>query len=448
MESKNEIIVLGGGESGTGAAILAKKKGLKVFLSDSKKINPKYNSVLKHFEIEFEENGHSHDRILQAAEVIKSPGIPDDIPLIKNIRKKGISIISEIEFAKRYTKAKTICITGSNGKTTTTLLIHHILKSAGLNIGLAGNIGKSFAWQVATQNYDTYVLEISSFQLDGMFDFKADIAILLNITPDHLDRYDNDFNKYAESKLRILQNQTKNEALIWCFDDPVLNKELKNRKVAAQQYPFSIYESEIANGAHLKDNEIKIINNKTELTMTLEQLALQGKHNIYNSMAAGVAAKLMEIRNDSIKQSLSDFKNIPHRLEYVSSVHGITFINDSKATNVNATWYALEDMEKPVVWIAGGIDKGNDYADIKALVKEKVKAIVCLGTDNARLHELFSGDVEIIVDTVSAKGAVEAAYSLARKDEVVLLSPACASFDLFENYEDRGNQFKEAVKRL
>ncbi len=448
MENKSKIVVLGGGESGTGAAILAKKKGFKVFLSDNKKINPKYSSVLKHFDIEFEEGAHSLNRILQADEVIKSPGIPDSIPLIKKIKEKGIPVISEIEFAKRYTKAKTICITGSNGKTTTTLLIHHILKNAGLNIGVAGNVGKSFAWQVATNNYDTYVLEISSFQLDGMFDFKADIAILLNITPDHLDRYDNDFEKYTESKLRILQNQTKNEAFIWCFDDPVLNKVLANRNIAAQQYPFSIHESEIENGAHLVNNELEIINNKTKLTMTLEQLALQGKHNIYNSMAAGVAAKLMDIRNGTIKQCLSDFTNIPHRLEYVSSVHGITFINDSKATNVNATWYALENMEKPVVWIAGGIDKGNDYTDIKALVKQKVKAIVCLGTNNSRLHELFANDVDIIIDTISAKGAVEAAYSLAEKDEIVLLSPACASFDLFENYEDRGDQFKEALKRL
>ncbi len=448
MENRDEIIVLGGGESGTGAAILAKKKGIKVFLSDSKKINPKYSSVLKHFDIEFEEGGHSLNRILQTTEVIKSPGIPDDISLLQNIRKKGIPVISEIEFAKRYTKAKTICISGSNGKTTTTLLIHHILKNAGLNVGLAGNIGKSFAWQVATENYDTYVLEISSFQLDGMFDFKADISILLNITPDHLDRYNESFSKYTESKLRILQNQTQNEAFIWCFDDPVLNKVLKNRKIAAQKYPFSIHESEIKKGAFLENNELKIIINKTELTMTLEQLALQGKHNIYNSMAAGVAAKLMNIRNETIKQCLSDFHNMPHRLEYVSSVHGITFINDSKATNINATWYALEDMEKPTVWIAGGIDKGNNYEEIKSLVKEKVKAIVCLGTDNAKLHECFGDDVDIIVDTVSARGAVEAAYNLAKKDEVVLLSPACASFDLFEDYEDRGNQFKEAVKRL
>lgn len=448
MHGINEIVILGGGESGTGAALLARKKGIKVFLSDSRKIKPKYKNVLTHFEIDFEEGRHNLHRILQAEEVVKSPGIPDGIPLLKAIRKKKVSVISEIEFAARFTNAITICITGSNGKTTTALLVHHILKNAGLNAGLAGNVGKSFAWQVATQNYDVYVLEISSFQLDGMFNFKADIAILLNITPDHLDRYDNDFNKYKESKLRILQNQSKNEALIWCADDPVLNKAIGNKKISAKQYPFSIRSSGINKGAYLKENEIKIISNKTVLTMTLEQLALQGKHNIYNSMAAGIAAKLMDIRNESVKQSLSDFHNFPHRLEYISSVHGITFINDSKATNVNACWYALEDMEKPVVWIAGGIDKGNDYESLKPLVKEKVKAIVCMGMDNRRLHEVFGKDVEIIVDTVSARGAVEAAYNLAGKDEIVLLSPACASFDLFKNYEDRGNQFKEAVKRL
>lgn len=448
MKSKGEIVVLGGGESGTGAAILAKKKGFKVFLSDSKKIKTKYSSVLTHFDIEFEENGHDSNRILQAAGIIKSPGIPDNIPLIKHIREKGIPVISEIEFAGRFSKAKTIGISGSNGKTTTTLLIHHILKTAGLNVGLAGNIGKSFAWQVATQDFDYYVLEISSFQLDGMFDFKVDIAVLLNITPDHLDRYDNDFDKYVESKLRILQNQTQNEALIWCYDDPVLNKVLKNREIAAKQYPFSIYKNEMSSGAHLKNNTIIINTHKTELTMTLEQLALQGKHNIYNSMASGIAAKLMDIRNETIKQCLSDFHNYPHRLEFVTKVHGITFINDSKATNVNSSWYALEDMDGPVVWIAGGVDKGNDYTDIKALVQQKVKAIVCLGTNNEKLHDFFAEDVDTIVDTVSARGAVEAAYSLAGKGDIVLLSPACASFDLFENYEDRGNQFKEAVKRL
>lgn len=448
MITKNEIAVLGAGESGTGAAILAKKKGYPVFLSDNGRINNKYKSVLKQFEIDFEENGHTVSRILSASEIVKSPGIPDTIPLIKELKSKGISVISEIEFAGRYTKAKKICITGSNGKTTTTLLIFHILKEAGVNVGIAGNIGKSFAWQVAENDFDVYVLEISSFQLDGMFDFKAEIAILLNITPDHLDRYNNDFKKYADSKFRILQNQTKSDSLIYFYDDEIIREELKNRKPKANLLPFSLKEQKWQNGAYVKQNEIIINSNKTQLTMTLEQLALQGKHNVCNSMAAGVAAKLMDIRNESIKQSLSDFHNIPHRLEYVSSVHGITFLNDSKATNVNSTWYALEHVEKPVVWIAGGIDKGNDYDFIKSLVKQKVKVLICLGIDNKKLHEAFGDAVETVVDVESAGDAVAMAYRLAEKGDIVLLSPACASFDLFENYEDRGNQFKEAVKQL
>lgn len=448
MITKNEIAVLGAGESGTGAAILAKKKGYPVFLSDNGRINKKYKSVLKQFEIDFEENGHTVSRILSASEIVKSPGIPDTIPLIKELKSKGISVISEIEFAGRYTKTKKICITGSNGKTTTTLLIFHILKEAGVNVGIAGNIGKSFAWQVAENDFDVYVLEISSFQLDGMFDFKAEIAILLNITPDHLDRYNNDFKKYADSKFRILQNQTKSDSLIYFYDDEIIREELKNRKPKANLLPFSLKEQKWQNGAYVKQNEIIINSNKTQLTMTLEQLALQGKHNVCNSMAAGVAAKLMDIRNESIKQSLSDFHNIPHRLEYVSSVHGITFLNDSKATNVNSTWYALEHVEKPVVWIAGGIDKGNDYDFIKSLVKQKVKVLICLGIDNKKLHEAFGDAVETVVDVESAGDAVAMAYRLAEKGDIVLLSPACASFDLFENYEDRGNQFKEAVKQL
>jgi UDP-N-acetylmuramoylalanine--D-glutamate ligase len=448
MTNQNEIVVLGAGESGTGAAILAKKKGYPVFLSDNGRVNKKYKSVLKQFEIDFEENGHTFSRILSASEIVKSPGIPDSAPLIKELKAKGIPVISEIEFAARFTKAKKICITGSNGKTTTTLLIFHILKNAGLKVGLAGNIGKSFAWQVAENDFDVYVLEISSFQLDGMFEFKADIAILLNITPDHLDRYNYDFKNYVDSKFRILQNQTKSDSLIYFYDDKIIRDELENRKSKANHFPFSLNEQEWQQGAFVKQNEIKINSNKTQLTMTLEQLALQGRHNVCNSMAAGVAAKLMDIRNESIKQSLSDFHNIPHRLEYVSSVHGITFLNDSKATNVNSTWYALEYVEKPVVWIAGGIDKGNDYDFIKALVKEKVKALICLGIDNSKLHEAFEGAVETIVDVESAADAVTMAYRLAEKGDIVLLSPACASFDLFENYEDRGNQFKEAVKQL
>ena len=448
MNSKNKIVVLGGGESGTGAALLAKKKGFPVFVSDNGKIKEKYKSVLKQFDIEFEENGHHVSNILSASEVVKSPGIPDTIPLIRQLIASGIPVVSEIEFAGRFTKAKKICITGSNGKTTTTLLTYHILKEAGLHVGLAGNVGDSFAWQVAENDFDFYVLEISSFQLDGMYDFKADIAILLNITPDHLDRYGYDFQNYVDSKFRILQNQTKSDALIYCYDDRVIRDELQKREVNAKQYPFSLTENEFRVGAFLKQNEIIINSNKNQLTMTLEQLALQGKHNVYNSMAAGIAAKLMDIRNESIKQSLSDFHNNPHRLEYVSSVHGITFLNDSKATNVNATWYALEYVEKPTVWIAGGIDKGNEFDMIKKLVKEKVKAIICLGIDNEKLHEAFGDVVDTIVDVQSAELAVITAYHMAEKGDIVLLSPACASFDLFESYEDRGNQFKEAVKQL
>jgi len=448
MNSKNEIVILGAGESGTGAAILAKHKGLPVFLSEKGRIKDKYKSVLKKFEIDFEENGHTDSRILAAAEIVKSPGIPDSISLVLKLKKKGIPIISEIEFASRFTKAKKICVTGSNGKTTTTLLIYHILKNGGLNVGLAGNIGKSFAWQIAENDFDVFVLEISSFQLDGMFDFKADIAVLLNITPDHLDRYKNSFQNYVDSKFRILQNQTKSDALIYFFDDKVIRTELEKRKPKVNHFPFSLCEQQWKKGAFVKNNEVKIISNKTRINMTLEQLALQGKHNVCNSMAAGIAAKLMDIRNESIKKSLSDFHNIPHRLEYVSSVHGITFLNDSKATNVNSTWYALEYVEKPVVWIAGGIDKGNDYEFIKALVDEKVKALICMGIDNSKLHKAFDNVVENVVDADSAEEAVKAAYQLAEKGDIILLSPACASFDLFENYEDRGNQFKEAVKQL
>jgi UDP-N-acetylmuramoylalanine--D-glutamate ligase len=448
MKKLQEIVVLGAGESGTGAAILAKMKGMPVFLSDNKEIKENYKSVLKQFEIDFEENGHSLNRILQAGLVVKSPGIPDKAPLIKQIRERGIAVVSEIEFAGKYTDAKKICITGSNGKTTTTLLIHYILKSAGLKVGLAGNVGKSFAWQVALEHHDVYVLEISSFQLDGMFDFKADIAVMLNITPDHLDRYEYDFSKYADSKFRILQNQNENDALIYYADDPEIARGLAERKVLAKKFPICLENIEKKDGAFLKNKKITIIVNKKQLNMTLEQLALQGKHNAINSMAAGVAAKLMDIRNETIKQCMSDFHNVPHRLEHVSMVHGITFINDSKATNVNSTWYALESIDQPIVWIAGGIDKGNNYEDLKVLVKQKVKAIVCLGVDNEKLHEEFGGIVKTIVDADSAEDAVRQAYYLANKNDIVLLSPACASFDLFENYEDRGNQFKKAVKDL
>ena len=448
MKQKDKIVVLGAGESGTGAAVLAKKQGLSVFVSDKGKISEKYRRVLKKFEIDFEENGHSTVRIFAAAKVVKSPGIPDTLPMIRQLKHNGTPVISEIEFAAGFTKAKKICITGSNGKTTTTLLTYHILKNAGINVGLAGNVGKSFAWQVAFHDFDWYVLEISSFQLDGMFQFRAEIAVILNITPDHLDRYENDFQKYTDSKFRILQNQTADDYFVYWADDPVIRREIKRRKIIAIQVPFGQNSADQYPGAGIINNKIRINNDKNSFDMTLEQLALQGKHNVYNSMASGVTARLLEIRNDTIKQSLSDFQNIAHRLEYVASVHGITFINDSKATNINSTWYALEYMEKPTVWIVGGVDKGNDYDLLKPLVAEKVKAIVCLGLDNRHIHRAFAGLVETIIDTESAREAVSTAYYLAEKEDTVLLSPACASFDLFDNYEDRGNQFKAAVSEL
>lgn len=448
MKQNKLVVVLGGGESGVGAARLAREQGLDVFVSDYGKIQDKYRRVLKQFEIDFEENGHQTSKVLSASEVVKSPGIPDDAPIIRQVRKNGIPVISEIEFAARYTSAMKICITGSNGKTTTTLLTYHILKQAGLNVGLAGNVGKSFAWQVAENDFDIYVLEISSFQLDGMFDFRADIAMLLNITPDHLNRYGNDFQQYVDSKFRIIQNQKHDDYFIYWADDPVIKKELKNRKIDAVAVPFGDYPVTKGPSAFIQDGKIIFRNKNNQFDMTLEQLALQGKHNTRNSMAAGVAAHLMEIRKESIKQSLSDFQNIAHRLEFVASIHGVSFINDSKATNVNSTWYALEYMDKPTIWIVGGVDKGNDYELLKPLVKEKVKAIVCLGLDNRRIHEAFDGLVEKIVDTESAYEAVGNAYYLAEKGDAVLLSPACASFDLFENYEDRGNQFKKAVNEL
>ncbi len=448
MNTHYQIVVLGGGESGVGAALLAKKKGISVFVSDKNRIQQKYIDVLKHSEIDFEDDGHTEDLILSASEIIKSPGIPDTVSIVKSALANNIPVISEIEFAARYTSAKLICITGSNGKTTTTLLLYHILKTSGINVGIAGNIGDSFAKQVAENNYDVYVLELSSFQLDGMYNFRANIAILLNITPDHLDRYNYNFDSYRDSKFRIIQNQTSDDAFIYCIDDPVIVQKLKQIKVKAQQFPCTQKLNNIEQGAMTDNNEIIIVNDKTQVHMTLEQLALQGKHNVYNSMAAGVAARLMDIRRETLKQCLSDFHNVAHRLEYVSSVHGINFINDSKATNVNSTWYALEYYDKPIIWIAGGVDKGNDYSMLTELVKNKVKAIVCLGINNKPIHDAFGDLVEIIEDTQNARHAVNVAYELAKKGDVVLLSPSCASFDLFENYEDRGNQFKKAAKEL
>ncbi|HNY06464.1 MAG TPA: UDP-N-acetylmuramoyl-L-alanine--D-glutamate ligase [Bacteroidales bacterium] len=443
-----QIAILGAGESGVGAAVLAKKNNFNVFVSDNGQIKQEYKNVLLQHDIKFEEGRHSNNLILDADEVIKSPGIPDNSAVIQEIRKKGIPVISEIEFAARYTQAKKICITGSNGKTTTTLLTYHILKKAGYKVGLAGNVGNSFALQVAENDFDYYVLEISSFQLDGMYSFKADIAVLMNITPDHLDRYDNNFMNYADSKFRIVQNQTTADALIYCFDDDVIVTELAKRNVQSKLYPFSIQKSFVGEGAYIKEKEL-IINIKENITsMRLDELALQGKHNAYNSMAAGIASRLLEIRKETIKQCLSDFQNIEHRLERVANIHGIEFINDSKATNVNSTWYALESMQKPVIWIVGGLDKGNDYSLLKNLVKAKVKAIICLGIDNKKLYSAFADLVPTIEETQDIKEAVNMAYHLGVPDDVVLLSPACASFDLFENYKDRGNQFKTAVQML
>lgn len=442
------IVVLGGGESGTGAAILAAKQGYEVFLSDKSSISNSYKKVLKNHEIRFEEGQHTLSEILRAKEVIKSPGIPDHISLIKTIRENKIPIISEIEFAARFTNAKLICITGSNGKTTTTLLTHHILKNAGENVGLAGNIGKSFAWQVAENNYDTYVLEISSFQLDGMFKFKADIAILTNITPDHLDRYDNSFENYTQSKFRIIQNMTSLNYLIYNADDPVIIQELAKRKLNLELIPFSLRNMADSEGAYLKNEKININISKDKFTMTLKELALQGKHNIYNSMAAGVVGKLQNIRNKSIKDSLAEFQNVNHRMQSVAIIGGIEYINDSKATNVNSTYFALDSFRKPIIWIAGGKDKGNDYSSLDSLVESRVKAIVCLGLDNQKIMNHFGKLVPTIIQTYSAAEAVEEAQKLADAGEVVLLSPACASFDLFEDYEERGNQFMDAVNEL
>ena len=447
MEGKNKhIVILGAGESGLGAAILAKKQEWNVFVSDAGKIKADYKTELDNNQIEWEENTHSTDRIFQAELIVKSPGIPETNDLMRALRNKQIKIISEIEFAGYYTRGKSICVTGSNGKTTTTMLTHHILKKAGWDVGLAGNVGKSFAKQVAEGDHDWYVLELSSFQLDDMFDFKADIGILTNITPDHLDRYENQMQKYVDSKFRILNNQNHEDWFIYNYDDPIIREELSKRKLSMNLAPFSLKE-EIKVGAYAVNNQL-IINIKDQLTMSIHELALKGKHNTQNSLAAGIAGRLVEIRKSIVRESLEDFENVEHRLEFVAKVNGIEFINDSKATNINSTWYALETMENPVVWVMGGVDKGNDYSELSNLVKDKVKAIICLGIDNQKIIKAFGHLVETIVEAGSATEAVAYAYRLAKKNETVLLSPACASFDLFENYEDRGNQFKQAVRKL
>lgn len=444
---KKRLVILGAGESGVGAAILGQKEGYSVFVSDFGKIKDKYKTILLEYSIEFEEENHNEEIILNADLVVKSPGIPEKVPIIKKLKETGIQIISEIEFAGKYNSAKTVCITGSNGKTTTTLLTYHIMKNAGLNVGLAGNVGKSFARQVAEDNFDIYVIELSSFQLDNMYDFKADFAVLMNITPDHLDRYDYSMQNYTDSKFRIIKNQTKSDYFIYCADDKIIQKELAKRKIKACALPFTLGEPS-DNGAGVIGNQMIIKINKKQFSMSIMDLSLQGKQNIYNSMVAGIASMVINIRNEQLRESLSNFVGVEHRLEHFLKVHGIEFINDSKATNVNSTWYALESINKPIVWIAGGVDKGNDYSMLFDLVKEKVKAIVCLGIDNSKLHVAFGDKIKNMVDVCNMEEAVKAAYYLACNDDVVLLSPACASFDLFENYEDRGTQFKSEVRNL
>jgi len=447
MTTTKKISILGAGESGVGAAILAKKQGWEVFVSDFGSIKDEFKNELTENGFNWEEGKHSEDIILNSDLIIKSPGIPDKAPIIKKLKEKGIKIISEIEFGGYYSKAKTICITGSNGKTTTTMLTYHILKKAGLNVGLAGNVGKSYAKQIANDDFDIYVLELSSFQLDDMFEFKADIAVLMNITPDHLDLYNYEMQNYVDSKFRILQNQTNENWFIFNYDDPIIQAEISKREIKAKQAPFSM-NKQLEIGGYATEEQITINTNNKQFIMSIHELALKGKHNAQNSLASGIAAKILEIRSESVRESLSDFVNVEHRLEFVAKVHGIEFINDSKATNINSTWFALESMDKPTVWIVGGVDKGNDYNELMALVKEKVKAIICLGEDNSKIIEAFTGVVDTIVEAKSAFEAVSYGYRLARKDETVLLSPACASFDLFENYEERGNMFKQAVRGL
>lgn len=442
------LIILGAGESGVGTAILGIRQGFEVFVSDFGTIKPEYRHELETLPVEFEEGRHTEEKILTADIVVKSPGIPDKAPIVKRCVEKGIPVISEIEFAGQYTTAKMVCITGSNGKTTTTMLTYEIFKRAGLNVGLAGNIGYSFARQVATENFDYYVLEISNFQLDGMFRFKADIAILMNITPDHLDRYDYVLQNYVDSKFRVIQNQQTDDCLIYFADDPIIAEELQKRLPRITTIPFSLEKTFDETGAFIENNQIKIVINDKTFEMSMHDLALPGKHNACNSMAAAIAGKVAGIRNEYIRECLSDFRGVEHRLEKYLTVHGVEYINDSKATNINSTWYALESMTRPTVWIVGGIDKGNNYAELKDLVKAKVKAIICLGLENGKIIEAFSDIIPQIVETKSMKHAVQSAYFLAENGDTVLLSPACASFDLFMNYEDRGKQFKEEVRRL
>lgn len=444
---KRNIVILGSGESGVGAALLAKKMGYEVMVSDKSQITRKYKIELEEAQIPYEEGSHSMDKVLAADEIIKSPGIPEKAPIIKEIRQNNIPIISEIEFGYRHAKGKIVAITGSNGKTTTTNLVYHILKNAKLDVAMGGNVGYSFARIVAEGEHDYYVLEISSFQLDDIKTFKPYISVITNITEDHLDRYDYKLENYVASKFKITQNQDSNDYLIICSDDEETNNYLENNKINTTMIPFS-WSHQTSEGAYTYKNEMIIQIQKKKFSMILQELALSGRHNTYNSMAAGIVSKLLGVRNDIIRDSLQDFKNLEHRLEFVTTVRGVDFINDSKATNINSTWYALESMEKDIIWIAGGVDKGNDYTVLQELVSKRVKAIVCLGKDNEKIHQAFSSVVGCILDTTSAEEAVKTAYNLAQPGEVVLLSPACASFDLFDNYEDRGRQFKAAAYSL
>ena len=447
MNKKLKLVILGAGESGVGTAILGKKEGFEVFVSDYGKIKKKYKQVLLHHEINWEEEVHSEAIILSADIVMKSPGIPDDAPIVIKLKKKGVAVISEIEFAAKYTDATLIGITGSNGKTTVATMTHQILKDAGKNVALAGNIGKSFAELVATENIEEYVLELSSFQLDGIKNFVPHIAVLTNLSPDHLDRYENDYNKYIDSKFRIIMNQTKDDYFIYDADDDKINEWISKRTIKSQLLPFSV-KKELEKGAYIKNNELIITIDNNPFTMPIAKLGLQGQHNTKNAMAASTVSKLLSIRKETIRRSLENFQGVEHRLENVLKINNVKYINDSKGTNVNATFYALDSMEAPTVWIVGGVDKGNDYSELFPLVNEKVKAIICLGVDNDKIIRAFGNVVDIMVETHSMQDAVKVAYRLSKRGDAVLLSPACASFDLFEDYEDRGRQFKNAVRNL
>lgn len=444
---KQRLVILGAGESGVGTAVLGLKQGYDVFVSDKGKIAAKYAKVLDEYKVEYESGQHTEEKILNADVVMKSPGIPDKVEMVKKLRAQGTKIVSEMEFASWYTDAQIIGITGANGKTTTTALTYHLMKTGGMNVGLGGNIGKSFAWQVATESFDYYVLEISSFQLDDIQTFRPHISVLTNITPDHLDRYNYELQNYVASKFNIAKYQKESDYFIYCADDEITTANIDRYPTKARKIAFS-YDKEIAEGGFVKDDNLIININQNQFTMSIQELGLKGRHNVYNSLAAGIVANIYGLRKDQIKESLADFKSLEHRLETVTKVRGMEFINDSKATNVNSTWYALESMTKPVIWIAGGIDKGNDYSVLQPLVKSKVRGMICLGLDNTKLHSAFGKCVDIMVNVTNMNDAVRMAYNLGNSGDAILLSPACASFDLFENYEDRGKKFKDAVVQL